>query len=108
MLRWVALLLLLCLPAQASSKIHFFCTIASGETVDIWAQDGNVVVDFDSKGDWQKAFGKVDGNMVTITEIVAGGMFVLAWDTRTHEAYAITQHNKTGRKVENHAYCSWR
>jgi hypothetical protein len=97
------------LVTQAFGKAsNFYCTFANGQTLEGWAKDGDIVLDFDGKGDWQKAFGKVQGDTVLITEIVAGGRFVLAWNMNTHEAYAITNHNRTGKQVENHAYCSWR
>ena len=109
MRKWAFILLILSSPAVAASKpSHFFCTFANGQTLEGWAKDGDIVLDFDGKGDWQKAFGKVDNNMAVITEIVSGGMFTLAWNLNNHEAYAVTHHNSSGRKVENHAFCSWR
>lgn len=102
---------LLCLASttiQAKSGISFGCTIANGETLIGYARNGDIVLDFNNKGNWNKAFGKVEGSMVIITEIVAAGRFILAWNTKSNEAYVITQHNRTGEKVENHAFCYWR
>ena len=96
------------LSAAPNKPSHFFCTFANGQKLEGLALNGEIMLDFDGNGSWQSAFGKVDGNMVTITEIVSGGRFVLAWNVDTHEAYAITDHNRTGKRVENHAYCWWR
>lgn len=99
--------LLLVNPAQAKT-ISFGCTVANGESIIGYANNGDIVLDFNNKGNWQKAFGKVEGSMVTVTQIVAGGRFILAWNTRSNEAYVITDHNRTGERVENHAFCYWR
>ena len=108
MRKWIVLLALM-VPSVGNAKyLSFACTFANGQSVEVIARDGNIAVDFDKKGDWQKAFGRVEGSMVTITEIVAGGRFVLAWNTNSNEAYAITDHNRTGKRVENHAFCYWR
>ena len=107
MKKWIVLFALL-VPSAASAKYaSFICTFSNGQSVEVIARDGNVAVDFDKKGDCQKAFGKVDGDMLIITEIVAGGRFILVWNTNTHEAYSITDHNRTGKRVENHAFCYW-
>lgn len=109
MWKWLLLFFALVFPvASQSATVQYRCTTANGETIDVFARDGNVVVDFNDKGDWQKAFGKVDGKMVSVIVIVAGGRFIMSWDTKSHAAYVITDHNNTGKRVEDHAYCSWR
>jgi hypothetical protein len=109
MLKRVLILTLLATPAVATNKpSHFGCTFANGQTLEGWAKDGDIMLDFDNNGNWQKAFGRIENNMAIITEIVSGGMFTLAWNLNNHEAYAVTHHNSSGRKVENHAFCSWR
>lgn len=105
----IALGLCVATSAYAGDKTSSFgCTIANGETLIGYARNGDIVLDFNNKGNWNKAFGKVEGSMVIITEIVAAGRFILAWNTKSNEAYVITQHNRTGEKVENHAFCYWR
>ena len=109
MLKRVLILTLLATPAVATSKpSHFGCTFANGQTLEGWAKDGDIMLDFDNKGNWQKAFGRIENNMAIITEIVSGGMFTLAWNLNSHEAYGVTHHNSSGRNVEGHAFCSWR
>lgn len=78
MRKWIVLLALM-VPSVGNAKyLSFACTFANGQSVEVIARDGNIAVDFDKKGDWQKAFGRVEGSMVTITEIVAG-VGVLFW-----------------------------
>ena len=101
--------LALCLfasPAFADAS-KFFCRFDNGQYLDGWAKDGEILLDFDNRRNWQKAFGKVEGNHVVITEIVSGGMFVLVWEWGKHSAYGLTKHND-GRTTQGNAYCSWR
>jgi hypothetical protein len=105
---WKYIIVLLMLSTSVMAKpSNFFCRFDNGQSVEGWAKDGDIMLDFDGKGDWNKAYGRIDGKFAIITEIVSGGMFTLTWEYEKHSAYGITKHNN-GRTTEGNAYCSWR
>lgn len=54
---------------------------------------------------WYEAFGKVEGDMVVVTQILPNGVIIFAWDTSTNAAHVVMKNDRTGERTEARARC---
>ena len=100
---WMALALLLAGPA-AAKPANTECRVSDGTRIYIVAHKGDVMVQWDN-GDWNEAYSKVEGDIISVIQIAPNGMAVVSWDYRKNSAYVIIQNDRTGKRVEKHARC---
>ena len=104
-MKWVLILAGLLLAAPAAAKpANTECVASDGTRFYMVANDGQVMIQWEG-GDWNEAFGKVEGKMVTVTQIAPYGMIVIAWNVDTNAAYVILKNDKTGKRLEKNARC---
>ena len=104
MIRLVAVLFLfMAAPAMAKS-INTECVMQDGTRMYMSASKGSVMVRWDGTG-WNEAFGKVEDDMVIVTQLAPNGVIVIAWDTRTNAAHVVMKNDRTGERTESRARC---
>lgn len=81
------------------------CVVEDGSQVSIMARNGNVAVNWAGE-DWQRAFGKVEGNDVIVTTLGNNGVVVLVWNIKTNAAGIAIKNDTTGKVSEYRARCS--
>lgn len=101
--RIIALLLFLMTPALAKPA-NTECRGQDGTRFYMLASNGTVVVKWND-GDWNDAFGEVEGKMIVVTQIAPKGVIVIAWNVETNAAYVVMKNDQTGRRTEYHARC---
>jgi hypothetical protein len=90
-------------PASAKS-INTECVTQDGTRMYMSASKGSVMVRWDGTG-WNEAFGKVEDDMVIVTQLAPNGVIVIAWDTRTNAAHVVMKNDRTGERTESRARC---
>ena len=104
-MRKVLALSALLLASQAEAKpANTECAVSDGTRIYIVASNGNVMIQWDN-GDWNEAFAKVEGEVITVTQIAPNGIAVVSWNYKDNRAYAIVENSKTGKRVEKYARC---
>lgn len=94
------------LAASAQAKPAYTdCIAQDGGRFYMAASSGTVAVKWGDDGDWGQAFGKVDGPMVTVTQMGKHGVIVIAWNTNTDAAYIVIKDDRNGKRTEFRARC---
>ena len=107
-MRKIAMIAAMLVAAPATAKtVNFDCVTQDGSQFYVSTTNRNVAVRW-GNGQWQQAFGRIDGEVVIITQIAPNGVIVVSWDTGTNAAYVIMKNDRTGAKDETHARCWFR
>lgn len=81
------------------------CVFADGSDFYMAASNGTVAVKWGRDGNWVEAFARVEGPMITVTQLGANGVIVVAWNSETNAAYVVMKDDRTGKKSEFRARC---
>lgn len=103
-MKWLVVFLLLISTPALAKPANTECRGQDGTKFYILANNGSVVVKWHD-GDWNEAFGEVEGKMVVVTQITSKGVIVIAWNVETNAAYVVMKNDQTGRRSEYHARC---
>lgn len=90
-------------PAYARAT-NSECVTQDGSRFFMSASKGGVMVRWEGTT-WYEAFGKVEGDMVVVTQILPNGVIIFAWDTSTNAAHVVMKNDRTGERTEARARC---
>lgn len=80
------------------------CRVSDGTQIYIVANNGNVMIQWDN-GEWNEAYSKVEGDVISVIQIAPNGMAVVSWNYKDNSAYVVIKNDKTGKRLEKHARC---